>query len=107
MVIWFTFQIPQRRQQQQQFYSYTQKSKLNNVNEYNSKLRKEFTQTAVSISLLRREVKNVASYKYDSIVQSQAVPQLDSAEKKRTKEKKLFFCNHCGFTDVLACFNHP
>ena len=50
MVIWFTFQIPQRQQQQQQFYSYTQKSNFNNVNEYNSKLRKEFTQTAVSIS---------------------------------------------------------
>ena len=32
VVIWFTFEIPQ--QQPQRFYSCTQKSKLNNVNEY-------------------------------------------------------------------------
>ena len=35
-----------------------------------SKLREEFSQTAVSTSLSRREVKSVDSYKYDSIVRS-------------------------------------
>ena len=37
----------------------------------------------------RGEVKNVASYKYDSIVWSWAVPSLGSPEKK----EKLFFYN--------------
>ena len=51
VIILVAFQITY--QQKRQFYSYTQKSKLNNVNKSNSKLRKEFTQTAVSISWLR------------------------------------------------------